>query len=235
MQRVEDAAHDASEVWNFQLGAIRDYGASLHGKKAMDEKALRGELARLSAMEARAAAAFGVVAMSQKLSMGLDTDFTTRRLEAERAIATRMTSEYERILEPLEEELLDRIERIGGLPLMVADAEEDGYEPQNPALDALHAFAANANRLNPVRMAERARDDLASRKVALQGRVFAGDAVSREKDAYDQDMADIEFAFNEADALLIGDGQVRAISTHPRAAREEEKGREDRTIGRRGA
>jgi hypothetical protein len=54
---------------------------------------------------------------------------------------------------------------------------------------------------------------ITKRRMGLQGEMFRANEVARMMDAYAGQLDDLDFAFNEADALLIGDGEIRAIST----------------------
>jgi len=223
LQIADRARHDANEAWNYQLSAIRDWGGRLaKDKKVTDEKAIREKIAELAPLEARAAYAYKLMAMSERVSMGIESNYTAERIEGARKLAKRLEEEYEAAIGPIETDLLDRISKIGGLPLLVADAVDDGYEPQNPVFDVAHEIGRQANRLNPFRMAKAAENDLSSRKIAVQGQMFLANEVARTEDAYAGQLDDLDFAFNEANALLIGDGQIRAIST--REKDEDEKG-----------
>lgn len=219
---VEDSRRAALEAWNFQLGTLHDYGTELAVKKKLPEEALRGEIARLSSIERGAATAFSLFAISQRVGMSLDNDYAQRRIETDRQTAAKMAEEFDKALVPVEAELDKRIGKIGGLPFLVADAHEDGYERQNPVFDAIHAAGVGLDRVNPVRMMEKAKAESSARKVELRGKMYAGDAVGRAAEGYAGEMAELDFAFNEADALLIGNGQVKAIST--RKAVDVEKG-----------
>ena len=221
LQIADRARHDANEAWNYQLSAVRDWGEKLaKDKKVTDEKAIRGKIAELAPLEARAAYAYKLVAMAERISMGIESDYTAERIEGARKLAKRLEGEYEAAIGPIETDLLDRISKIGGLPLLVADAEDDGYEAQNPVFDVAHEIGRQANRLNPFRMAKAAEDDLSSRKTAVLGQMFLANEVARAEDAYAGQLDDLDFAFNEADALFIGDGQIRAIFT-----REKDEGK----------
>lgn len=214
LQIADRARHDANEAWNYQLSAIRDWGEKLaKDRRAADEGAIRRKIEELAPMEARAAYAYKLVAMAERISMGIESDYTTDRIEGARKLEKRLEGEYEAAIGPIEIDLLDRISKIGGLPLLVADAEDDGYEPQNPMDGAVHEALRQANRLNPFRMAEAAEKDLSRRKTAAQGKLFLANEVARAEDAYAGQLDDLDFAFNDADALLICDGQIRAIST----------------------
>jgi hypothetical protein len=225
LQIADRARHDANEAWNYQLSAIRDWGEGLaKDRRAADEGAIRGKIAELAPLEARAAYAYKLVAMAERISMGIESDYTAKRIEGARKLAKRLEGEYEAAIGPIETDLLNRISKIGGLPLLVADAEDDGYEPQNPVFDVAHEIGRQANRLNPFRMVKAAEDDLSSRKIAMQGQMFLANEVARAEDAYEGQLDDLDFAFNGADALLIGDGQIRAISTREKGEGDKGEG-----------
>lgn len=225
LQIADRARHDANEAWNYQLSAIRDWGDGLaKDRRAADEGAIRGKIAELAPLEARAAYAYKLVAMAERVSMGIESDYTAERIEGARRLAKRLEEEYEAAMAPIEADLLGRISRIGGLPLLLAEAEDDGYEAQNPLDGAVHEALRQASRLNPFRMAKAAERDLSSRKAAVQSQVFLANEVARAEAAYASQLDDLDFAFNQADALLIGDGQIRAISTREKDEGENGKG-----------
>ncbi len=221
---VGDSRRAALEVWNFQIGALSDFGATLTSKKGLSEDSLRDEIARLSSIGCGAATAFSLLTIAQRMGMGIDNDYTPRRIEADRQAAAKMADEFEKALVPVEAKLDKRIERMGGCPFLLADACDDGYERQNLVLDGLHAAGVGLGRVNPLRMREKAKAVKSTRKVELRGKMHAGDAVSRVAEGYAQEMAEVHFAFNEADVLLIGNGQVKAISTCGKDASAEGAG-----------
>ncbi len=148
--------------------------------------------------------------------MGIVSDYSGESIEGARRRARRLDGEHEAVMGPVEEELLGRISRIGGRPLIPAEAEDDGYEARNPVDGALHEVGRQVGRLSPARMARAAEEDLAGRRAAARERLLLANEVARAADAYEGQLDDLDFAFNQADALLVGDGQVRAISTHGR-------------------
>jgi hypothetical protein len=214
LQVASRARHDANEGWNYQVAAIRDWGdAFARGGRAAGDKAIREGIAELAPLEARAAYAYRLIAMAERIMMGIESDYSTERIEGERRLARRLADEYEAVIAPIEEWLLDRIARIGGLPLLLADAEADCYDARNPVDGVVHELGRQANRLNPIRMAKAAEADVARRRMGLQGEMFRANEVARMVDAYVGQLDDLDFAFNEADALLIGDGEIRAVTT----------------------
>lgn len=214
LQIADRARHDATGAWNYQLAAIRDYAARLLSKKGLDERGVREGIDRLVPMEARAASAYELVAAAEGLAMVVDADYSKERIESERGLSKKLSDEYESIVGPVESALLDRIKRFGGPPLLPAKPAEDGYEAQNPVLDAVHEGIRQANRLNPLRMARTASEDVYRRKRDAQGKLLAANRLSSAANAYEKKLADVDFAFNEADALVLENGQLRAISTH---------------------
>lgn len=67
--------HDANEAWNYQLSAIRDLGEGLAGDRRLtDEGAIRGKIDELASLEARAACAYGLMGMAERVSMGIESD-----------------------------------------------------------------------------------------------------------------------------------------------------------------
>lgn len=214
---ADRARHDANEAWNYQLSAIRALGEELAGdRRVTDEGAIRGRIDELASLEARAACAYGLMGMAERVSMGIESDYSGERIEGARRMARRLDGEHEAVMGPVEEELLGRISRIGGRPLIPAEAEDDGYEARNPVDGALHEVGRQVGRLSPARMARAAEEDLAGRRAAARERLLLANEVARAADAYEGQLDDLDFAFNWADALLVGDGRVRAISTRGR-------------------
>lgn len=73
-------------------------------------------------------------------------------------------------------------------------------------------------------MAEAAENDLSQRKTAVQGKMVLANEVACAEDDYAKQLDDLDFAFNEVDSLLMGDGQIRAISTQEKDKDEKSEG-----------
>lgn len=56
----------------------------------------------------------------------------------------------------------------------------------------------------------------------LQGKLTAVDEVKRTADAYAGQLDDLDFAFNKANALLVNNGQVRAICMRDKGTEDQD-------------
>lgn len=223
LQMAEDARHDADEAWNYQIMEIRELEGWLRSnKKPLDDRTIGKKIDSLLSSKARAAYAYRLIAMSECISMGIESDYSERKIESERCMAKRLTDEYEDVVDSVEANLLDRITQIEGSPLLIAGLEDDAYVALNPIDGAIHEAGRQINRLNPLCMMEAAKDDLSKRKTMLQGKLTAVDEVKRTADAYAGQLDDLDFAFNKANALLVNNGQVRAICMRDKGTEDQD-------------
>ena len=93
--------------------------------------------------------------------------------------------------------------------------------PPNPLFGKLHDVQATANRLNPVRMREKAKNDLAEKRAKLQDFVSTKDVVAKVAATNEEGLEKLQFAFNEADALVIKQDSVVVLKLKPDDSEEE--------------
>lgn len=221
LQAIEDATNEATKAWNYQLNAIRDLAANLKGKKRLKTAEIEAETRKLASMESRATAAFQLVLAALQLGMRLESDYTAKRIETDRRIAAQMADEYRVARGDAQQQLSRKIAKTRGALILLADKADDGYERANPAKDALHAVTSNASRLNPARMRQKAEDALREKKALLQDRVSTENGVSALEDSYESELDDLDFAFNQADAVVIENNKIKLISTKKAASDSE--------------
>lgn len=208
LQIIENATHEGTKAWNYQLGCIKDFAAEVQGKKRLSAERIMEEAERLSSMEARAAVAFQLVVVAQHVGMRFEGDYTEKRIETDAQITERMAGAFSSARGDARLKLSAKISKVGGKPLALAERRADDYVARNTVLGILHEAEENANRLNPVRMRSKAKADISEKRAKLQDAVSTENAVREIVERNKEELEALRFAFNEADTLVIKPGNV---------------------------
>lgn len=68
-------------------------------------------------------------------------------------------------------------------------------------------------RLNPVEMRKKAKEANRTHKALIMDSLDTGNAVRQLAENYEDELDELDFAFNQADTVVIEDGQVRLFVT----------------------
>ena len=210
---IEDATSAAEVAWNYQLAAIRDYTSEVASKKRLNPNQIEEEFTRLSAMEKRASVAFQLIVASQQMGMRFENDYTKSRIGTDTKLIEDMAIEYSFVRGDAHAKLAEKISKIKGTPFALADPDEGNYKSANPVFDVLHAGMVSVGRVNPMRMREAAKNNLLRKKASLQDIISTENTIRSIADAYEAELSELSFAFNEADTMLIEGDTVRLLST----------------------
>ena len=223
-QIIERALHEADKAWDYEMACIRDHAAHVRGEKKLAAEKIVEESRLLGSIEGRASVAFRLTVAALQMGMRFDGNFTETRLAADGQIASRKAEQFAVAHGEAQLAINDKVSKVGGAPIALADAPEDAYEAPNPVLGALHAVGRSANRVNPIRMHEKAKSNIAEKRARLLSAAQAENRVQTVAEQFESDLAGLGFAFNEADTLVFEGGAVRLLKTSGEKdeARDEE-------------
>ncbi len=214
LQAIEDATRAAEEAWNYQLSEIQDLTEELARKKKLGEKEIAAEIALLQEKERRATLAFQLMLIAQQVGMRFESDYTAARIAKNRKIVMKCLGEHAQRREEFRRVLGKKVSKLGGPVLKIADAAEDeGYEAENVLMGVLHEMGRQAARRSPVEMRRKAKNTDRARKALIMDSLDTGNAVRQLAENYEEELEELDFAFNRADTVVIEGGQVRLFAT----------------------
>lgn len=187
---------------------MKDFSAEVRARKRLSAEKIAEEAEKLSAMETRAAVAFQLFVMAQQIGMRFEGDYTRQRIETDRQITRRMADGFSSVRGEARLALSEKISKVGGKPLAIAERSEDDREVENVVLGLLREAGKNVNRLNPMRMRAKAKADISEKRAKLQDVVSNENVVREIADQNEEELETINFAFNEADTIVIGPDNV---------------------------
>ena len=208
LQIIEDAQCEANKAWNYELECMKDFSAEVRARKRLSAEKIAEEAEKLSAMETRAAVAFQLFVMAQQIGMRFEGDYTRQRIETDGQITRRMADGFSPVRGEARLALSEKISKVGGKPLAIAERSEDGCEVENVVLGLLREAGKNVNRLNPMRMRAKAKADISEKRAKLQDVVSNENVVREIADRNEEELETVNFAFNEADTIVIGPDNV---------------------------
>lgn len=214
LQVIEDATRAAEEAWNYQLSEIQNLTETLARKKKLDEKEIASEITLLQEKERRAVLAFQLMLIAQQVGMRFESDYTAARIKKNKKIVEKCLGEHAQRREEYRRMLGKKVSKLGGPVLKLADAAKDeGYEAANVIIGVLHEVSRQTARLNPVEMRKKAKEANRTHKALIMDSLDTGNAVRQLAENYEDELDELDFAFNQADTVVIEDGQVRLFVT----------------------
>lgn len=208
LQIIEDAQCEANKAWNYELECMKDFSAEVRARKRLSAEKIAEEAEKLSAMETRAAVAFQLFVMAQQIGMRFEGDYTRQRIETDGQITRRMADGFSSVRGEARLALSEKISKVGGKPLAIAERSEDDCEVENVVLGLLREAGKNVNRLNPMRMRAKEKADISEKRAKLQDVVSNENVIREIADRNEEELETINFAFNEADTIVIGPDNV---------------------------
>lgn len=200
---VEHALFQADKAWRYQLKCMRDLSEEIGRKSKLSEKEIIENSNRFAVMEGNAAIAFELYIAAQQVGMRLDNNYSEQCIAKDRQLAEKMVDEFSDVRGAAYCSLSKKISKVGGMPLVLADSEDDSYEGNNFVLAALHDAGQAVNRVNPVRMRDKAKADVSKKREKLREAIVVEDVVGEIARRNEAQLEDLRFAFNEADTVVV--------------------------------
>lgn len=210
-QIIERALNEADKAWDYQMTRIHDHAAQIRGEKKLSTEGIAEKSRLLGTIEGRAAVAFQLTVTALQMGMRFDGDFTERRLAADREIAGRKANQFATAHGDAQLAISEKVAKVGGAPLAIADESGDAYKGQNVVLGALDAAGRTIGRVNPVRMREKAKVNIAEKRAKLLSDAQTPNCIQPIAERFESDLDDLDFAFNEADTIVFEDSAVRLL------------------------
>ncbi|EFU79444.1 MULTISPECIES: hypothetical protein [Mobiluncus] len=226
LNTIEGICVETLKAWKFQVKAMREFGAHIESPKRMKDDEVRAKLNEFQGRERDALAAFRLFLAAEQASMQYDEDFSAARIAREREKVERCLTDYAEVRDNAQTLLTERINNVRGGLLAVPDAEKDDYEHQNVLFDLGHFVTHNAPRITPVAMRKEAQKQAAINKDCYRQAAGVADPIALIGEERENELARMNFIYNEADAMLIdGDGvyflKTRADKTELKTGESE--------------
>mgnify|MGYP000870526466 CR=1 FL=1 len=211
---IEGICVETLKAWKFQVKAMREYGVRLERSKRLKDDEVRAKLNEFQGRERDAQAAFRLILAVEQASMQYDGDFSAARIAREREKIERYLDAYAEVRDNAQTLLTEKIKNVRGGLLAVPEAEKDNYKPQNPVLDAAHFLAHAAPRFTPLAMRKEAQKQTAIKKSRYRRAAGVGDPIALIGEERKDELARMNFIYNEADAMLVDDNGIHFLKTH---------------------
>lgn len=212
--QLEGALKDSREMWHYQLAVLGDLKAEVASSKKMKEEEIVESMQRLRLAEEQAASAFQLQAIIGQMCMQYDSDFSTARIDAERSDLQESLQAYSQARGGVRIALGKKVEKLKGAPIALADAADDsGWEKTALPREILHGVALGLGRVRPDRMVKAARKNNEDRKAKIISAIDYGSGVQAMGSSRLAALDDLEFIFNEADTMILENGEVRLLKS----------------------
>ena len=209
--QIEAIRREARAAWIFQVNKLRSLEKSLRKSGKMKNEELEAKMRDFALCDKSAHDAFVFLMAAEQVKMQYSQSYSTAQIKRERdSIQSRML-EYAEIRNAVQEQLLQRINKMHGKTFAIPAPKVEKSGAVNPIAGAGKVIKDNAPRVFPPNMrkeAKRQRDEK---------RASYGECVSKENlinDVADSRIAtldDIDFIYNQADMLLIDESGIHYL------------------------
>ena len=200
---IENALFQADKAWRYQLKCMVGLSTEIQNKPKLSEKEIIEDSNKLAAVEGNAAIAFELYIAAQQVGKRLDNNYSEQSIAKDRRLAEKMADEFSDARSAAYCSLSKKISKVGGMPLVLADCEDDSHEGDNFVFAALHDVGQVVNRVNPVRMRIKAKAEVSKKRKNLHGAIANEDVVGEIARRNEAQLEELRFAFNEADTVVV--------------------------------
>lgn len=201
-----------NDIWNKHIELINSLSIELSSSKRFDEKSVREKIARLKELESSSEYVFQLILLRERISMQYDADFSEKRIKKVCGRIAEYVDAFNTVDDSAYKALNDKIDQLSSFPLAIPDElEDDEYSPDNKIDGFAHGAKRLAQRLKSQSWHQAARQQLEQKKDELHVAASAENQVDKIADRQEKELNDIDFIFNQANALLIEKNEIRWI------------------------
>lgn len=211
--KIEDIVADANNAWIFQLETMRDGQKRIAKSKRLNKQELDTEIAEVADMEAKAAAAFQLMAAAEQVAMMYEDDHSAKRLAAEQERMQQRLAEYADVRGSLYGTLHKQIDRMRGRGLSIPEAKEAGGDAVNPVVDTTKAALRQLERITPAALIVEGGRVHHEAKNAFHDEAGNTNPVKDTGEARLSELAEMDYMYNRADMLIIDENGISFASS----------------------
>ena len=197
--QIEAIRKEAKSAWNFQVKQLQSMEKSLRKSGKLKEDDLKAKMKEFAQRDKSAHDAFVFLMAAEQVKMQYSQSYTESQIAKERESIQSRISEYSTLRDEVQQQLFNKINKIGGRPLAIPSADKSQGRAGNPfewiGQQAPRIFIPNM-RTEAKRLNEEKRD-------TYESFVKREDPISETADARLANLDDIDFIYNQANMLLI--------------------------------
>lgn len=212
LNKIEDIRQEAMAAWIYQLEAMQRATATIAKEKGKKEKDILEFSNKFYSEEEKLLNAFRMIVATKQVSMQLDADYSSKRIEDEKSDLLALMEKYSEVRGEAEQVLSKKISKMKGKTLPVPPRADDGYEKQNPLADFAHDVAVDVPRYLwlPGRIQE-GRQQIKSKRNRLQDKISSSNLIALEGESDLEGLDELEHVFNNSWTLVIGDDAFKLV------------------------
>lgn len=163
-------------------------------------------------LESSSESIFQLILLRERISMQYDDDFSEKRIKKMRDRMAMCVDDFDAVDDSACKALNNKIDQLSSFPLAIPDElEDDEYSPDNKIDGFTHGAKRFAQRLKSQSWRQAARQQLEQKKDELHIAASIENQVGKIADKQEKELDDIDFIFNQANALLIEKNHIRWI------------------------
>lgn len=212
LNNLENMSTSALKLWSYQISSMNDFKHDLSKSGRLSEKETREAIEKLRTLEDASASTFQLTMLVEQTSMQYDNDFSSKRLAKLKSSASDMLDEYQAAHDDVCRKLSVKVDKVKGLsPVAVAKKRELKEPPKNPVDGAVKHVGEFVDRHTPIAVLKEGKKKIEDKKRQLYREISKEAAMSASVVAQIEQLDDLDFMFNRANALVVTEGELRFI------------------------
>lgn len=209
--QIESIREKARDAWIFQVSMLRSMEKSLRKDGKLKEDDLKKRMVEFAQREKAAHDAFVFLMAAEQVGMQYRQSYSTEQIVRERKSIQDRLTEYNEVRDVVQSHLIEDIGKLHGKLLARPAVVESADEAANPLIGLGIALKQNAPRYFPINMREEARRQKESKKANFEEYVSRENPINGIADSRVANLDDIDFIYNQANALLIDESGIHYL------------------------
>lgn len=209
--QIEAIRKEARETWLFQMKRLQAMERSLRKSGKLKDEPLKEKMREFARRDKAAHDAFVFLMAAEQVRMQYSQNYTESQIKKEIESVTERLADYTRLRDGIQAQLIAKIENLGSKPLAIPAAIDIQEPANNPVARLGQVVGQNAPRIFIPNMRDEAKRKQEEKKANYEGYVRRENPIEDVAGARIRNLADLEFIYNQADALLIDEDGIHYL------------------------
>ena len=221
--QIESIRKEAKETWLFQMKQLQVLDKTLRKSGKMKDDQLKAKMREFAQRDKTAHDAFVFLMAAEQVRMQYSQSYTKSQIMKERESILDRIDSYTELRNEVQNLLIGKIDKLGGAILAFPDAEDIQDPASNPVIHLKQKIEQHAPRIFVPNMMKEARRQKQNKKSNYEKYVKRGNPIDGIASSRIADLNDLDFVYNQADALLIDESGIHYLREKSEPETDEEE------------
>lgn len=221
--QIEAIRKEAREAWLFQVKQLQDMDRSLRKSGKLKDEELKSKMCEFAQRDKAARDAFIFLMAAEQTKMQYSQSYTESQIRKEAESINQKLSEFTDLRNGIQDQLIDKIGKLSGKPLAIPAAEPATGASLNPLVKLGQTIGRNAPRVFVTNMRGEAKRQRREKRSSYEEYVKRDNPIEDVAGNRLNNLSDLNFIYNQADALLIDERGIHYIRGNDQSDSSDEK------------